>query len=284
MIRVAAATAADSDRVRPLLAGFNNRRISAAQWSSLFHYSWPSPVETRGFLLLDDARVVGFLGTIWSERDVAGRRERICNLSSWITLPEFRHHSLRLFQAACALEDCTITCHSPAAALHPLYRRCGFADLETKLRIVLPTPSGTFGWPRWRATTDPDAIAARVGPEDRRILEAHRPHSCAHLLVWNGNEYCYVIATRTKGKRCHFAHLHYVSHRDLLPAILDRIKWHLLFALGTPLLMIDARLVADLALPYSREAALAVPHVFRSPTLAPAQIDNAFSELILLGL
>lgn len=283
MIRVEPACSRDYGRVAPLLKGFNNPKITGQQWRSLFEYSWPASVPVRGFLLLDEDKVVGFFGTIWSERVVASRTERICNLSSWITLPEYRNQSLLLLKEVMALKECTITCVSPAPHLYPLYKRFGFADLETKLRIILPWPSGRMGW-SYRITTRPHAIAQRLKPEDRAIFEAHRPHACRHLVVSRGDDYCYLIFTKTRGKRYHFAHPHFISNRELFVRALDRIKMHLFLATGTPLIMVDERLVSGLEIPHSRSAQLGIPHVYRSATLAPEQIDNIYSELILLGL
>ncbi len=285
MIHVEPATASMFEEVAPLFEGFNNPKITRGQWRTLFDYPWPCAEPARGFILRDDARCVGFFGTIWSERDIAGRRERLCNLTSWITLPEYRNHSLLLLKAVLALGDCTITCHSPAANLYPIYKKFGFSDLETHLRIVLPWPSLP---PRLglgaRVFTDPARIAPRLCESERRILEAHRLPGCGHLLIEGRHGSCYLVFTRTRGRRRHFSHLHYIGAPSVFVRSLNRIQLHLLAVNHTPLIMIDARLAAELDLPHSRLAPLAVPHVFRSGSLAPAQIDNLYSELILLGL
>lgn len=286
MIRVETAAAADYGEVLPLFGGFKNPKITTEQWRSLFHYSWPAPVDARGFILRDGKRAVGFFGTVWSERTINGRSERICNLSSWITLPEYRNHSLLLFKEVAALRDCTITCHSPAPQLYPIYKRFGFRDLETKLRILLPRPAwqGLRTWVGDRAIADPDEIAPLLSHQERAILESHRSHRCGHLLLLGKTDSCYLLFTKTKGKRFPFAHVHYLSNGEVFARNLDRIRLHLLLSMGTPLVMIDARLVAGLKLPHSREVNLGVPHIFRSETLVPEQVDNLYSELILLGL
>lgn len=286
MIRVEEATPSDFERIQPLFSGFKNPKITRAQWRSLFDYPWTCDTQTRGFVLLDDDKVAGFFGTIWSEREIAGRPERFCNLTSWITLPDYRNQSLLLLKSVLALEHCTITCHSPAGNLYPLYRRFGFSDLETKLRIILPWPSwhSPAQWLGYKLSSHPNEIAPHLDAANLRLLEAHRSPACGHLLIRAGTDSCYLIFTRTKGKRFHFSHVHYVSNRELFARAIDRIKLHLLRVNRTPLIMIDARLVAGLAIPHSREADLGVPHIFRSTTLAPEQIDNLFSELILLGL
>lgn len=284
MIRIEPAVAADFERVAPLFELFQNSRITPEQWRSLFHYSWACDRPERGFLLRDGDAIAGFIGTIWSERENAGRREWICNLTSWITRPEYRNQSLLLLKAVTGLSDCTITCLSPSAQLYPLYRRLGFSDLETKLRLIEPWPTGRCGW-RCRITSDQERIATRLSAEDRRILQAHRPHRCRHLLVQRGDEYCYAIFTQTTGKlHPRAAYLHYLSNATVFLCALDRIKLHLLQTAGTPYIVLPGRLATGLEIPRSRNIALGVPFVFRSERLAPPQIDYLFSELILLGL
>jgi hypothetical protein len=283
MIRVEAATPATFEEALPLLEGFDNPGIQREQWRSLFHYSWPCATELRGFVLRDGARLVGFFGTIWSGRHFQGRAERICNITSWITLPEYRNQSLRLLQAILELKDCTITCHSPAPLLYPLYQRLGFQNLETKLCVLLPLP--TVRWNlRYRVLTQIGKIAHWLQGDDECILAAHRLRGCGHLLVLGPDDYCYLVYSKTKGKRVHFAHIHYLSNREVFVRTLDRIKLALYAATRTTLIMLDGRLAEGIDLPFRRDVPLRTPHVYRSGTLAPAPIDNLYSELILLGL
>ena len=126
--------------------------------------------------LRDGDRVVGFIGTIWSVREIGGKTERFCNLSSWITLPEYRNHSLQLFKAVMELRDCTITCHTPAGPLYPLYRRFGFSDLETKLRIIRPLPAWQpFAQRRERKRIQSSSWTGRRGTSARDPVSGQGP-------------------------------------------------------------------------------------------------------------
>jgi hypothetical protein len=284
-MQVEEATEADCEKVLPLLAGFNNSSLTADRWRCLFNYTWPAPSQRRGFLLRDGDRVGGYFATVWSERTIDGKREAMCNLSSWITLPEYRNLSLLLFKAVTEPRNCTLTCHSPAGRIYPLFRKFGFQDLETQWRLILPYPSWDFSaWFGYHSTTNPDRIAEIVNPADREILQAHRCYRCGHLLIHGRNGYCYLIFTKTKGRRTSFAHLQYISDRQVFLRQLDRIRLRLFLATGTPFVMVDSRLVKGLEIPHSREVTLSRPYVYRSETLRAEQIDNLYSEIILLGL
>ena len=135
------------------------------------------------------------------------------------------------------------------------------------------------------ALAQPDEIEPLLPGAEREIFNGHRLPGCGHLLLrGRPGEHCYLVYTRTMGKRFPFAHIHYLGNPQAFARNLDRVRLHLMLTLRTPLIMIDARLVAGVALPNSREVPLSVPHVFRSDSLSAAQIDNLYSELILLNL
>jgi hypothetical protein len=217
------------------------------------------------------------------ERQIAGRRERVVNLTSWITLPEYRAHSLLLFKAVVGLEG-TLTCFTPLTATLPAYKRFGFSELENHFRILLPLPSG-LGWPGFRSTTDDDEIARRLaGTTEGETHAHHRGLRSRALLVWRGTRRCLVIFSRTKGRRYHFAWVHHLSDRAVFLDALDLVKLRLCLAARALLVMVDERLLGGAHIRASRPAGIQQVPVFRSSTLAAADVDNLYSELALLGL
>src|SRR5258708_35115417 len=146
-----------------------------------------------GFVLKHGNRVVGFFGTILYERTIDGRVEKFANLTSWVTLPEYRNHSLRLFQAVMGIEDRTLTCHTAIPTIDPLYRRFGFENLETKWIVLLPLPSvrQPAGWFRGRITMNPEVIATELRGVQREFF-VPLPFSDCRLILINQH-----AATRT---------------------------------------------------------------------------------------
>jgi hypothetical protein len=285
VIQVTPAGAEGFEEIAPLFDLLKNKTLSRQDWRALFDYTWPCETKDRGFVLKDGDRVVGFFGTVWSTREVRGSRHRFCNLSTWVTLPEYRNHSLRLFQAVLALKDCTITCNTPAGKLYPLYRKFGFQDLETELRLlpIIP-PLSILPFGKWRATSNPATIQQRLKEPERAIFEQHRPHRCGHLLVYSRDAYCYLLHTRMQGRRASFAHVQYVSHPEIFAQARGAIRRGLLLATGTPLVVVPSRLVETLELEGTRRVQLGTPQVFRSAALQRGDIDNLYSEVLLFGL
>jgi hypothetical protein len=237
-------------------------------------------------MLVDGDRVVGYFGVILSERPIGGRIEKFANLTSWITLPEYRNHSLSLFKAVASIEGRTITCTTPRKEVLPLYYRFGFRDLETQARILYPLPAlnAPSAWLGYRATTNHERIRVRLDPADREIFDHHRPHPCGHLLIYNRREYCLVIFSRTKGRRYHFANIHHISNVTVFMKNLDRVRFHLGLAAKALFVMIEARMIPQVNPRFSRLIHLGHPQVYKSDTLNPERIDSLYSEGILLNL
>lgn len=288
MITLETATPQMFPQVLPVLRLFNVNTpdITDDFWRRLFDYPWPSQETQRGFVLKDGDRVVGFFGTILFERQIAGRTEKFCNLTSWVTFPEYRNQSLLLFKKIQEDTGRTITCVSPHKNVYPLYRRCGFEDLETKQKLVLPRPTAQFfpQWFRCSATTNPDRIAAQLPPDQRALLEHHRPLRCGHLLVHTPQGDCYIIFTKMPGRRVNFCRVQFIGNREAFTQNFAYIQWRLFLASGWPFLMIDGRMAEGMTFPRSRDVALTSPYVFLSKTLKKEQIDNLYTEQILLNL
>lgn len=285
-VRAETATPGNFAEVLPLFATFRNPPIGEKYWRRLFHYAWPCADRQRGFLLRDGARVVGFYGTILDERTIGGRVEKFANLTSWVTLPDYRNHSLRLFEAVAAIEDRTLTCFTALPATYPLYRRFGFADLEDQWIVTLPTlsPTRPDGWLRGRIITDLERIQQQLEEPEATLVRHLASDLCHPLLVTHRGQQCLVFYTRTKGRRFHFSRIHYLGNREVFLACLDHLRWRMALANRALLIAIDARLLDGEIPRGARLTRLAQRAVYRSRTLQPAQIDSLYTELVLLPL
>jgi len=285
MIHVEPATAAMFNELWPLLEKFQNTSVPRAWWERLFIHPWPETSPLRGYVLRDDSRAIGFFGVIHSQRMIDGRLEKFANLTSWIVLPEFRNHALRLFQAVTNIPDHTLTCFTPRRETLPFYKRCGFQELETRFRILLPLPSFDVS-ANTRSTTNPQRIAAQLDAPLRETFKHHRFTPCKALLLSQrkGARQCLVLFTRTRGRRYAFARVHYLSDPAFFAENTDLIRLRLGLAARSLLVMIDERMLAGRSLKHCKIAEMSAPSVFRSSSLSAGQIDNLYSELVLLGL
>jgi hypothetical protein len=274
------------DEIHGLLEGFKNPRLGAEDWRRLFTHLWNKEDGAPGYVLVQDSRIVGFLGTIFSERSIGGQHEQFCNVTSWIVLPEYRREGVKLILPLLRLRGCTITNLSPSHSARQIFERLGFHYLDTEARIFYPHLFPSTRKNGSAVITDPDAIAQIVGSDDLKILEDHRPYQCGHVLLCdNANgKYCYCIYTTIIRKSLRFSHLQYISDPCVFLAMADAVGSRL-FALRQSLFMkVDCRLLGNRAVPHSVRFKVTSPRMYRSETLKAGQIDNLYSELIILNI
>ena len=287
MTHVEEATVEMFDDIYPLLQELNNDGMTRDRWKRMFEYSWKSQI---GNVLVDRDRIVGFIGTLFSRRIIDGREAALCNLSSWIVKDEYRSESLRLLLPLLKRKDHTFTNLTLNPRVAEIMKRLGFKDLDTNVKLLFPVPafSGNSRKERPTIVSDEAEIIKALDSKDLRIFADHSQYGCGHVVIREGGDYCYMVFTRKyRGKSFHkvpYAHLHYISSRRLFLKHLNRIKLNFLMEHKCCFLMVEERLVGTQPLPFSRVHTLKVPKMYKSHLLTSEQVDNLYTELIVLGL
>jgi hypothetical protein len=258
-----------------LHANLNDRVPWAVACSAV---PWEVEAPNHGFMLQDGQRVVGTLLALYSERLVAGRVERFCNLVAWCVLPGYRSRSISLVTALLAQEGYHFTCLTPVHGPREILARLGFRFLDTSAALVPNLP-----WPtlpgRTRISADPDVIERTLSGTELELYHDHAQALAAHHLVLiRGQDSCYVMYRKFRRKNVPIAIVLHVSNPDLFHRAVIPLTRHLL---------VRHRLVATLAelRIIEREPHLSVkvnswPKMYRSASLEPGQIDNLYSELV----
>ena len=282
------------EEIYPLLVEFDNPRMSKEDWRQML-FSYPWPAESRhGFGYYAEGKMVGFIGAIFSTRQLDGRNERFCNLSTWIVRKEFRGTSILLTRRVIdQLAGHTLVGLTPAPTTRAVFARLGFLPLETEQLLLFP-----LGSPRdlWRAlrgsfTVSPRKLRSAMVGTDATIYRDLSPCSrIHHLLIANGGRQCYIVARREKYKRIPVAELLHVSDLDFFWE--HRLLAHagVLRVTGTAVLALDSRFArrsggGDHA-PFRATATVRVPRerIYRPsrPDIATNQVDGLYSELMTL--
>jgi hypothetical protein len=279
-VRLAPITDGDVRRAAEFLHAQLNPRLSVGDWARAIDVPWAVDRPNAGFMLLHGDQVVGVQLAFYSERVLNNRRERFCNLGAWCVLPRFRLDGLRLLMAALRQEGYHFTDLSPSGSVVAVNERLRFRFLDTATVLVPNVP-----WPtlpgRGRLIADAELIERTLtGPE----LSLYRDHASAgaarHVLLTRGDEQCYVIFRRDRRKGLPlFASVLYVSNPGLFRAMASRFTRHLLVRHGVLATLVDERVVTYRPR-LSHELRSPRRKMFRSPSLAPAQIDYLYSELV----
>jgi len=282
-------TPAMFDDVYPLLSELDGT-YSREKWRKIFDYRWESDEGYVGFALVDDRKVVGFNGAIFSRRIIDGREARICNLTSWIVKDQYRTESMRLVFPVLKLKGYTITNLTMNERAWEVTRRLGFENLDTTVRILFPVP-GLSAARKEEApviVSDRSKIAAILDPVNLKIFRDHLHYNCEHLVIQDSYGHSYIIYTRKRYRKYNcdipYAHILYISDRSAFLRCLNKIKLYFLKSRKYFFLAVDERLIGNATIPYSKVYQLKVPRMYKSEVLGREQIDNLYSELVVLGL
>jgi hypothetical protein len=273
----------DIGRVGEFLHKNLNSRISAMGWSQAVLPPWPADSPNHGFMLQDDGAIVGVYLAFYSERTIAERNERFCNLAAWCVMPKYRLHGLKLLNALLGQPGYHFTDLSPSGNVIPLNERLGFRHLDTTTALMPNLP-----WPtlpgRHRVSSEPAVIESVLAGSQLKIYRDHRDARAAkHLVMIHRGERCYVIFRRDRRKALPlFASVLHVSNPSLFMRMAGVFGRHLLLRHGIPLTLSELRIVGgqpagSFRLRSSR------PKMFKSDSLRPEQIDNLYSELVCVA-
>jgi acetoacetyl-CoA synthetase len=269
--------------------------ISAAAWRRIFEYPWLEDKPDLGFVLTDGNAVVGFLGTIYARRVINGVSGVVCNLTSWYVRPGYRGWGSALLRAALR-DDVSYTSLSPTAVSQQALAMMGFSPMcLTRFWLPPGLHADTLRHPRPRILTRPDQVRAALSPEQRRIFDDHAPH-CLQLVVRDGDETAYIVATRRVRRRplpsarvprllhrripIPYSELLYCSAPELLARHLERIKLAVLWRQRSLFLVGAARFFPVPPRGLERpDVAL-----FRSPVFDGAALDRLYSEFLVLSI
>jgi hypothetical protein len=247
-------------------------------------HDWQVDRPNYGHLLEADGQVVGCILAAYSDRTIGGRLERICNIGTWYVAPAFRRYSLPLSWKLGTDRGYTYTALTPNATSQALFLRGGYQVLASEYHMYLPGQDLGTRFRGARFTADPGQIERELDPIDRRIFRDHQPFDCKHLLMTVRGEagYVYVVARRSKIWRRNLvpmSEILYASNKALAGQWFEPLKLAILLTQRSLVLATERRLLGD-------DAPLGKPvhrlRFFRSETLSAPDIDNLYSEAVLL--
>lgn len=261
-----------------------NPSFGRDRWNRIFSWGWPNPEDHVGYCLFSDSDdPVGYVGTIYSEQEIEGRTHSFCNIASWIVKEGYRSSALALVMPAVRRRDLTITNLTGTPTVNTIFRKLGFATLESHTRLFLPWPSRLRPDSTWKIWIDPGEDIPDLSSTIKRVM-AHHSSSCNQWIVEGGGSHCYIAFTLGIRWRMRTIRIHHLSNPDLFAQALPELRRVFRTEVGAALAECDDRFVGDRRIPGSRKVPLSASRLVRSPALLPKDVSNLYSELALLSL
>jgi hypothetical protein len=256
----------------------------AELWRRIFTVPWRPDGTPIGWILEDDGRPVGFLGTLFAPRPPGDTGSPVCNLTSWIVLEPFRGHALRLLAPILARRDWTVTNLSPTPEVGKMFEALGFGVLERHHCLLPVGPSALLPLGAGREVRRVGAGGDAGVPEGTAwIVEGHGPLA-RFLRVGSGEEGGLVVFTPGRARGLPVARIHHVTDRGGLRAALPSVQRYFLRHHAAAIMEFDRRILGGGLPSLVRCRPLPTPRLFRSPDRTPDELTELFSERILLEL
>lgn len=273
---------ADIEPICALLHDKMNAKFSLQRWRRLMDYPWMEDKPDLGRVVEENARILGFVGMVYSDRLIDGTTERLVSISSWFLDKSLRGRGLGAGLMAAATEDREITYTNVTSSdrVLPIVDAVGYRVLDDHRYLWRKRASPGSDL---RCEWDAGVIRRQAGEEERRLIDDHADLPVRPVLVEAGGARALMVfSVKQKGEDVTYFDLLHTSDRALLArhgqALADAILPD-----GPAVLAADCRFADGTPQGAEREA-LAVARYYKSARLAPAKIDLLYSELQLLDL
>ena len=256
-------------------------------WQKLFapRY-WEPKNDFLGFVLVDNAKIVGFMGIVLNEyrRSTTGEVFNICQQIPWAVDKPYRHQSLALLRSVLQLPNVAAwTSVTNFAGSVELLKRIGFQTFQDMRTFILPLPSLQKKYPTVEIITS--IQEEMLTSEEKSIYKAHLSLCCQQLLIKQGSNRCHCILVKGRIKRLFsVAKFYYMSNPELMNKLLPVIKFQLCRKLRVIYLIFEGDLFKERKFLWVRKVPLALPRLFKSEQLSKEEINLLYSEFFILGL
>lgn len=274
------ATIEDFEYVYPLFSGFQEPRPSKEQFKQLFMPRWGIDESHVGFILEENNEPVGYIGTLFSLREINGRTEKFCNLCTWIVKEEYRSEGLPLLFQVLRMKDVTVT-NFTGNRVASILEKFDFKVLDKRLKILFPIPTISKGC---ELIFDYSRIPPLLEAHDQGVFEDHCEFKYSFVLLKANDEVSLICFRKVKRKRLPILEVHYLSGQDTFIKQIRRVLPALCMRTRTVGLMLGEHFLREASIPFSITIPQRQMRLFRSKTVSIEEMDTLYSELQILNL
>ena len=271
----------DRDPVAAFLHERMSSRFSLERWRRLFDYGWLDDKPDCGVVVTENGGIAGYLGVIHAfaaDRRPAGA-DRQSQLLVHRALARGQGLGLAMLELATGDPGVTYTTFSSNPPALRLMANAGLRLLDQSRYLWRRTGAAAA----IEVLSGFDAVLPEVADHERQILEDHRDLPVQpHLLRVPEGEGLVILSVKQKAADIAYHEVLHVGRPALLArhaqAFADRV-----LSPGASVLAVDTRFLDGCECAAETEP-IGVPRFFRSPDLAPRDVDFLYSEIPLLDL
>jgi hypothetical protein len=255
---------------------------SPDEWDACLRESWNDEERPNyGFILRDKGKVVGGIGAYYKNRLINGRTEKICNITSWCVLTEYRQQSMRLAMSVISQDGYSFTDFSPTKVVGATLQFFKFCPLDDRHAVILNLP--------WNFISSVSVLHLPADIEHvlkDEALQIYKDHAIFpwlnHILVGKSGQWCHIIYKRRVFKGLPAADIYYINNKELFNKYSRRLLAYFLFQ-GYVSTLVECRFLNRVPLPSVIQSGFN-PKLYLSKTLEDNDIDYLYSEIMALDL
>ena len=176
-----------------------------------------------GYILIkDEKNIEGFLGTIFSKRQINGEIVEHCYLHSWIVSKKHRFEAFKLIMPIIE-KNIFLSTYSPIKSLEGVYKKLGFEGVEFSSKIVLSFSFIGFEKNNVFFSEEKSLFKEFLSNKETKILDDHMTTNTKKIFIYfdNNKEDNLFLIVKRKTKKFFFTFLDiiYISN-------LNKFKLH----------------------------------------------------------
>ncbi|MBF0193828.1 MAG: hypothetical protein HQL71_04685 [Magnetococcales bacterium] len=253
------------------------------EWQTLFTSGWDSSPIDMGRMAKVGDDIVGVIGALYSTRNIAGCNENFCNIHSWVTLESHRTSSLPLLMSL--IQDNTrhytnVTANQKA---YQSSRFVKFKVLETAFSAFPNIPSITgflkFGC---KVLNNPQTVKPALDLILPGVYDDFKhTANLTQLLFQKDGKSLHIVYRKSTWKSWSCAQIIRAHPIELFQSWLPLIKTNL-FLNKIAYITVDRRFLGEVKPWFMESQDYPVPLIYLSNKLDAKQIDNGYTDRVIL--
>jgi hypothetical protein len=252
----------------------------------MFYPAWTESEDYYGYVLEDEDKIVGFLGTLFSNRVKSNKEYKICEIHSWYVEDKYRNESLKLLMPVLGMKGISIVNYTPTQNVYDLSVKFGFKDLEDKITLAYPAPKLGLLPSKWSIVRDKNTIFKHLNEDERKIFNDHISVPCEHLLILSNrtNDYSYIVLKKLKRRWFEpFARVLFISNKEVFAQSFPVVRNKLILIYRIQCIVFSNNDIEGWKLPFSRQINREIPSQYKSRELCSKDFSQLYSVPLMLG-
>ena len=189
-----------------------------------FGENWDYNKYPLGYMMNNkkSKKIVGFMGTIFSRRNLTEKNKICCNLSRWFVEKEYRKFSYALLLPILNNEKIIINATTPVKSLEQFFKKLGFENKNINYTIGF---SFNFfclfkkNFKRFTLSDEGKIISSNLTKDQKQIFYDHKKYNCKQFIILDKKREfkpIFFVAKKTKKKGLKVLDIFYISNRENL--------------------------------------------------------------------